>query len=481
LQSKLGVLTAEVYRFGIIYRYMPEKIEVFNGWSKLSPVTSGRSVTALETVVYFSDFNISSGEGFNKLPQLYGDKYENEVRPLVAGLIETVPVEKKLASVLEKPPTLFIDLGDHTTSDELRTLQRMYYELAFNNIRSQFKKNPDIKDEELLAYPVKLPNGNMISLGTGLFHLGTYERFLGGKTLEQIEQEMGNLNLAERARWINTRFHYGHYVSNLDREVKRTLVSGVEGNARRLLGIYQEGLIAQGVNVKILGGNWDMRIPPDFQEGIDAPDPLPEGWLPPPLPEHERPFVARLFFNEHGIQMLNSVALLWTQSGLHILFPFDGLMNMDKMEKADKETIRKAATLAYFRKQQVVIAAHGMPDLDRHNLQPFGEHPQTVKGARELIALTKPHYFIYGHVIKPMLTEDGKPVDSDMVYRMRVGKDGVAVVRSQDFREGDTTVVYLPYGGVAKLTSHESPEGIVSNVTRIENRHASESKEPEKS
>ena len=95
-----------------------------------------------------------------------------------------------------------------------------------------------------------------------------------------------------------------------------------------------------------------------------------------------------------------------------------------------------------------------MPDLDRHNLQPFGEHPQTVKGARELIALTKPHYFIYGHVIKPMLTEDGKPVDSDMVYRMRVGKDGVAVVRSAGAFRGD----------------HRGPQGMVRSAPRAKGR-----------
>ena len=363
--------------------------------------------------------------------------------------------DKALTDQLERlssnPPQYLIFEGDIIGTKKFEDLQRLFYNYLNNHSRNEIlKQNPDATDSEILDYTGTKPPEEGFTLRKGFLKTRESELKLAGKSEAEIEIELTNLpdhDIAQQIRKYAKYVHYGHYASNLPEDAKKALAGGLEENARTLIETVKP-LVEKGTRVIMLQGNWDARAPIDFIPGQETAT---------PLPEEQRLFNAKTFFEQNGVAFYRTASTLETDTTLQVLLPFDALVNFPNMDDSEKEKLKREVETAREKNKSVIVVAHGEPNWQIHNMtikdaSPAGEHAQIIKGFSQALGLFLPDEIVYGHMHDPITDEDKNKVSEDTKYALQVDSSGDVTLISdpKKFNSESMLASYVPMRRLAR-------------------------------
>ena len=177
-----------------------------------------------------------------------------------------------------------------------------------------------------------------------------------------------------------------------------------------------------------------------------------------PLPQEQRLFRPKEFFEKHGISFYDKTTTLETKTSLQILFPFDSLVNFPNMDDGERKKLLDQVNEARNNNKTIVAVSHGEPNWQIHNLTvpnavATGEHAQVIKGFTQALGLLLPDEIIYGHM-HDLLTDEAKnKLDENTKYALQVNGQGeVELVDDPDkFTPESMLSSYLPMRRIAEL------------------------------
>jgi Icc-related predicted phosphoesterase len=302
-------------------------------------------------------------------------------------------------------------LGDIGGSEKLSKLQRLFYqggpELSDNQFYNKYNsmmKEPGANQEEAID-----------AVRPGYLNLRAYEIFLESigslseeEAREHAQEEMWALpqeEIKQRILKALSHKHYGHYVSDLPVEAIISLQADVESYYERFMTMTRE-IKAKGIDVLVLQGNWDARLPFDFERNTD---------LPIPLSQDKRRFNPSVFF-KRKIPYFTQLGVVNSRDAVHIMVPFDTVAG-DISSTIGIYRLREIRTQIIEAKKsgkRVVMLAHAVPAWERHtNKLPTGEGKVTQDGLQNLIKFLKPHDVVYGH------EHQKRSVEVESIYKIR--------------------------------------------------------------
>jgi len=270
----------------------------------------------------------------------------------------------KIAAGSDVPKILFF-LSDIVGTEKLDKLQKLFYNGVVNHVRKLLIEKPDATDIEILSLPI---GDNKIVADGGQ----EIQEFLFGKT---------NIDVANNIKYIRELaqyVHFGHFVSNLPKEIKAVLQKDMEDNAKIWIDIMTQ-FTNQGTSVAVIEGNWDARTPLDFYPTTECKA----------LPIKERSFYFKNYLRSSNdrINYFNQESSIETKNEVFIILPFDSVINLDLPEKF--KTNRK-----------IILVSHAQ--IDWHAIK--GDTPMTAEGKKiqenmkKIIEHINPDYAVHGHL-----------------------------------------------------------------------------------
>jgi len=335
-------------------------------------------------------------------------------------------------------------LGDIGGSEKLTRLQRLFYQGGSTLEDNQFAN----KYKSMMAVPNANQDQAVDAVKPGYQNLRAYEIFLeaNGKLTEEqaaekAKEEIGTLKPEDiKARILKalTHAHYGHYVSDLPDSAIISLQADVEHYYERFLTMAQE-IRSRGVDVFVIQGNWDARLPFDFEP--NKPTAI-------PLPQEKRRFNPKEYFKRR-VPYFTSLGTVDSRDAVHIMVPFDAVagdisetINPDKLKSVKQrvEDARKAG-------KRVVMLAHAVPAWEKHSdKKPNKEGETTQEGLQKLIGVLAPDDVIYGHEHK------ARP-NAQSIYKITPGGERVEIGSDLELKDlastpkdkqAGTQAVHLP-------------------------------------
>jgi Icc-related predicted phosphoesterase len=331
-------------------------------------------------------------------------------------------------------------LGDIGGSEKLTRLQRLYYQGGPTLEDNQFAN----KYKSMMTQPNANQDQAIDAVRPGYQNLRAYEIFLeaNGKLTEEqaaqkAQEEIGALKPEEvKARILKalTHDHYGHYVSDLPDSAIISLQADVEHYYERFLTMAQE-IRSRGVEVFVIQGNWDARLPFDFEP--NKPTAV-------PLPQEKRRFNPKEFFRKR-VPYYTTLGTVDSRDAIHIMVPFDTVADdINKTIKPERlNEIKQRVEAARKAGKRVVMLAHAVPAWEKHSdKEPNKEGKTTQEGLQRLAVILGPDDLIYGH-------EHKARANAQAIYKMRPAGDKVEIGPDQELKDLDKTppgtqTVHLP-------------------------------------
>lgn len=253
---------------------------------------------------------------------------------------------KKIAQDKESKPKIIFFLGDIVGTEKLDKLQKLFYNGIVNHVRKLLIEKPDATDIEILSLPI---GDNKIVADGGQ----EIQEFLFGKT---------NIDVANNIKYIRELaqyVHFGHFVSNLPKEIKAVLQKDMEDNAKIWIDIMTQ-FTNQGTNVVIIEGNWDARTPLDFYPTTECK----------PLPIKERGFYLKDFLKSLNdkVRYFDQVGTIETENEIFVLWPFDSAVEATMVPEFDENQETK----------KIILVSHAQIDWSSVN----GDKPMTNEGRK---------------------------------------------------------------------------------------------------
>jgi hypothetical protein len=357
----------------------------------------------------------------------------------------------RLKELQENPPEYLIFNGDIMGTENFARLQFLFYEYLNNHSKNVLGTDPEISDQELLDSTGSNKNEEIFSLKSGFIKVREFELELAGKSKDEIKEVINSLTdekIADEIRRYSKYAHYGHYASNLPEAAKKNLAHGLEENAQKLVDLLLP-LMSKGSQVIMLQGNWDARSPVDFVPGEEKAI---------PLPENERLFSPRKFFEERGIKFFDKMTTIETKTTLQILFPFDSLVNFPNMSREKRQQLIEKVKKAREENKGIIAVGHGEPNFEIHNLhkpdnKSTGEHALVVKGFTEALSIILPDEIVYGHMHFPLNDKDSAEMDINTKYALALDNEGVPslIENTSKFDKDSMLASYVPLGRIAEI------------------------------
>lgn len=346
-------------------------------------------------------------------------------------------------------------LGDIGGSPKLAKLQKLFYNGSEDTSQSFLynKARQLIKDGASEDNIIEATREGYLRLRSFEIQLESFGKKPEDEAFLQAQEEIGALSQADLAQRIIklTKYgHYGHYVSDLPTEAVITLAGDVESYYERFSTMVAE-LSSRGVKSYAIQGNWDARLPFDFEKGTEKPVPLPL--------EKRRVNVANFF--RRRMPYFTHISLVDSRDALHVMVPFDTVAKDlsetvgDKRFKDLKRQIRSARR----DKKRIVLLAHAVPAWSKHTDKlPTGEGQATEIYLRQLIGELNPDEVLYGHEHAVRRDSAGNELFDQkyLIIRGRNGKVSTGENRSPQELSKDKAIVvsHLPipsqnFNGVA--------------------------------
>jgi predicted phosphodiesterase len=299
-------------------------------------------------------------------------------------------------------------LGDIGGSPKLAKLQKLFYESFYNKYKQLAKEGA--ADEEILS-----------SLRLGYTDLIRYERSLASfekKPEEELNEEISQISDEEMLKGMKRRGsygHYGHYVSDQSEEMIAYLSADVEHYYERFASLVAEIRLNTGTKVYLMEGNWDARLPMDFEKGTQKPE---------PLPPDQRRFQARRFFKDHGIPYFTNIGFIENEESLVVMVPFDTVVKSvgeeDSLVTPQKlEQYKERVESARKSDKTVIMMAHAVPAWEKHGKLATGEGEVTQRNLQALMTELTPDELVYGHEHFIRKNQDGEQIDVNSKYIAR--------------------------------------------------------------
>lgn len=320
-------------------------------------------------------------------------------------------------------------IGDIGGSEKLSKLQRLFYQ-GEDNLTSNKLYN---RQKQLVAEGAD-ESRMLEGLSEGYRNIYAYEKELEGHgkispdEARRLADELPDEDILQGLKKIQGYQHYGHYVSNLPDQAIIALASDVEGYYDRFAQMAAEIRLNTKAKVYVLRGNWDARLPFDFERDTEKPVAFP--------PEKRR-FQDDKYFKDHGIPYFSNLDLVTTQEAVHVLVPFDsvaqgvdvpgGILSSERVTR-----IQKAVERAREEKKRVIMVAHAVPAWEMHRKPTNNEGKETEKNLRELLSAIEPDEVVYGHEHVIRQDENKNPLPLDTKYRFTSEGAGVVLNASDE-------------------------------------------------
>lgn len=324
----------------------------------------------------------------------------------------------KLEKLFEQKPDYLICLGDIVGSKDLDDLQKLFYNHLVNPAKEILKSNP--ANNDLLNYQGTKPPASNFNLKQGFTDIRTYELQLEGKSETEIQnyfQQLSDIEITNETKRYCQFIHYGHYASNLSDQAKQTMSENIEKNVQRLMEFTQK-FENSGTQVIFIEGNWDARTPIDYQPKIDQVK---------PVKNSEKTFQVDKYIQEkYGFPFIKEINILETQTSLHILAPFDAIINSpNNTNETNYKILAEKVEKAKQDKKAIILIPHGQPNWEIHRLyqdnpQATGENAQIIDGISCLANIFKPDEIIYGHMHEKVVDKNGNYQGPDTKYLLQL-------------------------------------------------------------
>ena len=367
-------------------------------------------------------------------------------------------------------------IGDIGGSASLARLQRLFYQGSDspkdNKLWNRYQqlKKADV-DEKTILHELK---EGYLNLHAYELVLENHGRLSDQEAREQAER-LADEEILQKILWAVKHKHYGHYVSDLSDQIITTLASDVESYYERFARMVAEIRLTTKAKVHVIRGNWDPRLPFDFEKGTE--DPV-------PLVEQRRRFQDRKYFQEKGIEYYATVGFVETTDALHVLVPFDAVAKWIGEEGSlitpeRLETYRRQVEEARLVNRTVIMVAHAVPAYRMHRKPSTIEGQVTEGNLRRLIGKLQPDEIVYGHEHFVRQDESGNYLHLDTKYRLYVlGEENVKdsgqdeQLADLDQKTEGVIATYVPistenFSGVASL---EVPKKVKNNRNRSNRR-----------
>ena len=315
-------------------------------------------------------------------------------------------------------------IGDIGGSEKLARLQRIFYQggggATDNQLWNRYQQlsKEGANDQTFLT-----------ELKPGYLNLATYERVLAkhGKLPEekarQQAEELTDEQILAGIKKLAKYKHYGHYVSDLSDDIITTLATDVEGYYERFSHMVAELRLHTKAKVYTIQGNWDARLPFDFEAGTE---------MPVPLPEKKRRFNVGKFFADNGIVYFKTIGTVETNESVHILVPFDTVTKPAAHDTIAK--LQKAISKARKDGKTIIMVAHAVPSWERHKKPSTGEGQLTETNLQKLVTDLDPDELVYGHEHFIRKDENGNPI-LDVKYRVIKEKGKITIGENEKLQE----------------------------------------------
>lgn len=343
-------------------------------------------------------------------------------------------------------------IGDIGGSEKLSKLQRLFYQ-GEDNLTGNKLYN---RQKQLIAEGAD--DARLLEeLREGYQNIHAYERELeshGKISAEEARRIAGDLpadKVLEGLKRIQRFKHYGHYVSNLSDQAIIELAADVESYYDRFAQLAAEIRFNTKAKVYVVRGNWDARLPFDFER--DTEDPV-------ALQPEKRRFQDGKYFEDHGIPYFSNLGTVVTQEAVHVLVPFDsvaqsvdvtgGILTSERVAR-----IKAIVDQAREEKKRVTMVAHAVPAWEMHRKPTNSEGRESEKNLRTLISAFEPDEIVYGHEHVIRKDEKGNPLPLDTKYRFMSNDGEISLSASdeslneldQNIKKGQILATYVPVPG----------------------------------
>ncbi len=310
-------------------------------------------------------------------------------------------------------------IGDIGGSEKLARLQRLFYQgsdsLTDNLLVNRYKqlKAENADDDKFLA-ECQQGYKNIYAFQKGL-ESGNH---MTEEEARRLADELTPEQILAGIHKIGKYVHYGHYVSNLPDAAIISLAADVEEYYDRFATMAAELQLHTKAKVFALRGNWDARLPFDFEPGTDQPIPL--------SPKARR-FNDIEYFKKKGVAYFSNLGTVETQDAIHIMVPFDSVAakgsNGESRVGDDRITLfRERVEKARAAGKSIIMVAHAVPAQEMHYKPTTKESEAAERNLRRLIAALKPEEIVYGHE-HAIVKKDGNSLLNHK-YRLGVDEEG---------------------------------------------------------
>lgn len=325
-------------------------------------------------------------------------------------------------------------MGDIGGSALLARLQKLFYQggnsgsdnLMWNRYKTlaeeATKEGREVDDQTILS-----------QLREGYVKIASFERVLADSTLSEDEarrqvSELSDEDVVAGIRWTVKHKHFGHYVSDLPEAAIESLAFEVRENYERFGRFAKQIKYETGAQVIALEGNWDARLPFDFERDTEVPV---------ALPIKDRRFYGADLLRDMGVNFVTTIETVETDNALHILVPFDSLTRPIDQGLLANLIVQVAEASAD--SKTVTMLAHAVASWEMHgNKTPTGEGKVTAENLMTLVAAVVPEQLVTAHEHFVRKDQNGQLMSPDMKYVIN-SKDGEVTSVSGDYDVKDLT------------------------------------------
>jgi len=272
-------------------------------------------------------------------------------------------------------PEIVFFLGDIVGTDLLAQLQRIFYNDIVNPLKELLRTNHQPTDEEILTFvgkDCKKIIGNKII--DGCHNLYKFLRTLDTKYNHPH-------SYADLAKELSGYAHFGHFVSNLPKNIRTTLKRDMIQNATYVYDLMKK-FTKKGSLVVLIEGNWDARTPLDFEVG-------PTCIATPPA---KREFSFKRFIKSKrnkNILYFDRVGTIKTNDNVFVIWPFDCATTPTQIPEPEAGETRKTILVAHAQLDWAAI---------KRNAAMTGESKKVKENMELVIRDLKPAAAVHGHL-----------------------------------------------------------------------------------
>lgn len=275
-----------------------------------------------------------------------------------------------IAQNKQSKPKIVFFIGDIVGTPLLDQLQKLFYNGVYNHMKKLLEVNSNPTNQEILLYKTE----NEKTLAEGIVDLW---KFLDGISFFKTDY----FHMADYAKELAKYVHFGHFVSNLPKEIKMVLQKDMTINAINWINIMTK-FTDQGTIVVVNEGNWDARTPLDFYPTEECK----------PLPVKERAFYFKDFLKSLNSNILyfDKTDTIETEKEIFVILPFDSAINLDLPKPITTD-------------KKIILVSHAQIDWTaiKGDTPMTGEGKIIQKNMKKIMEYLHPDYAIHGHLHDP--------------------------------------------------------------------------------